>query len=213
MIEVEPFSSILPFFALSVDCHYWRGKKGDRLTSVYELPLLSTSGIGKVFLGWNEEGIFLNVEWDKKIEEVYFPDFKRGESVELFFDTRDGKKGRSLTRFCHHFVFLPRSVEVNDALLTALEITTLRAEEKRESAPPDLLFVETEEKRKGALTRIFIAREALHGFDPSNFDKMGFSYRINAYRLESQDFTVSSRDFALEHHPSLWASLTLLGRQ
>ncbi len=56
---------------------------------------------------------------------------------------------------------------------------------------------------------IFIPAHCLHGYDPDQFDRLGFTYRINRPGEEPQHFAVCSRDYQIEQQPSLWASLRL----
>ncbi|NGX53831.1 MAG: hypothetical protein K1000chlam4_00551 [Chlamydiae bacterium] len=58
--------------------------------------------------------------------------------------------------------------------------------------------------------QLFIPAVALHGYDPSQFDRLGFTYRINRYDDTPQHFSASSEDFSIEQYPSTWASLKLI---
>jgi len=55
----------------------------------------------------------------------------------------------------------------------------------------------------------FIQESALHGYDPSQFSRIGFAYRINRFKGKPQHFPISSERFELLDHPSLWASCPL----
>ncbi len=209
------FEEILPlepvhFFSLGADLHYYSGKKEATLASKYHLPDLFSlffeeTAFATVSLGWSEKGIYCTVETKIAFTNCHFPDFRAGDSVELFFDTRDAKSS-SFTKFCHHFLFLPESIENN---IQVLEISKFVREDSHPLADPSLLFLETEKKFKGFVMRIFLPQEALHGYDPSQFDRLGFTYRINRSTGLPQYFSASGEEVAIEGQPSLWASLNL----
>lgn len=181
-----------------------------RLTSAYGLPnlaqFLGEGSFAEVFLAWNSEGLRASVHVDKPFEQALFPEIQRGDSVELFFDTRNVKTSGFNTRFCHHFFFLPESVEGRQAG----ELTRFRAEETHEwCASADLQVKATRSKRNYTLD-LFIPAHCLHGYDPDQFDHIGFTYRINRCGGPPQHFSVSSDDYQIEEQPSLWASLKLV---
>lgn len=212
---LEELVPIIPvhFFAISADCLYHKGKKEQHLPKSHLLPDLSAlhgqSQFADVSLGWSEKGVFATVKVHRPLVETAFPNLGEGDSVELFFDTRDVKTSGFTTRFCHHFYFLPEPVET-DGSNQAGEITRFRTEDVHELCDPELLFTEVQKGRGNYQLQIFIPAECLHGFDPELFDRMGFTYRINQFRGVPQQFSVSSEDYPIEQQPSLWASLKLI---
>ena len=58
--------------------------------------------------------------------------------------------------------------------------------------------------------QIFIPAECLHGYDPEQFDRLGFSYRINRYALPPQHFSVVTKEYQIEQQPSLWSHMRLV---
>jgi len=44
---------------------------------------------------------------DQKFEQIDQLSPRKGDSIELFIDTRDSKKAGFITKFCHHFIFFP----------------------------------------------------------------------------------------------------------
>jgi hypothetical protein len=175
----------------------------------YLLPdtsaLCGETTFARVAMGWNEEGIEVYVDVHHPIEHSFFPDIQRGDSVELFFDTRDVKTSGFNTRFCHHFFFLPEAIEGSQAG----EITRFRTEDAHEPCDPAELKVKTQVRSKNYSMQIFIPSQCLNGYDPEQFDRLGFTYRINRFSGNSQHFSVTSDDYQLEQQPSLWSSLQL----
>jgi hypothetical protein len=206
LVPLEP----VHFFALHIGCHQMKGEQLEKkhlfptLSSFYKAPPFAT-----LSLGWQERGIFCAVQIEGAFDRPSFPHFVEGDSVELFFDTRDVKTTGYTTRFCHHFYFLPYKV-ADEEVPQAGEITRFRTEDLHELCDPALLQVETIRLKKGSLMKIFIPSESLHGYDPLLFDRLGFTYRINRIGGFSQNFSASGSDFAIESYPSVWASLKLI---
>jgi hypothetical protein len=196
------------FFAFEVEVHSF-DKIEDKLKKKHRLPdlsdLLIEEPFASVAIGWNALGLRFDIEIERPFVESFYPDVRRGDSVELFIDTRDLKSAGFPTRFCHHFVFLPKPVDE----VQAVEKTRLRPDEMREQASPELLSVETDFKRRGYLMQIFLPSEALHGYDPKVFEKLGFAMRINRSGGDPMHFPLSSDHFEVALHPSLWSTLKI----
>jgi hypothetical protein len=214
MFESELVLSPLHFLAINLDCHHYSGEKELVLKKQYLLPDMApfsqTSPFANVALGWSVEGIFCTVYSEISVSEVYFPDFQRGDCVELFIDTRDLKGSKFPTKFCHHFCFLPEPVVMEGEEIQGMEVTHFRGEETHPLADPSLFYVECEKHKKGYILKIFIPSTALFGYDPSQYDRLGFTYRINRNNRPAQYFSCSGQEVAIELHPSLWSSLKLI---
>jgi len=207
---LDQISPILPidFFAFTCDVHEGEWKKP--LKKKHTLPefseLLFEDPFAKVLLGWNQKGLLFEVSVTKPFEECFFPDFRKGDSIELFIDTRDLKSAGFLTRFCHHFVILPTPIDE----VHAQEVTAFRSEDQHEICDPEKIGVKGEFGRRSYRLQIVLPSECLHGYDPSAFDRLGFAYRINGVGRDPQHFALSSEYLAIENIPSRWASLSLV---
>lgn len=215
MFENDSFSlAPVSFFQLSANCHYLQnGSKFPKLNKKSEKYLLpNTSALcgehsfAQVFMGWNEESIELLVNIDQPYRECSYPEILRGDSVELMLDTRDVKTSGYNTRFCHHFFFLPEAIEGHQAA----EITRFRTEDVHELCDSQDIKIKTQFNSKSYEMHILIPNQSLYGYDPDQFDRLGFTYRINRRGGNPQHFSVISEDFQIEQQPSLWASLTLV---
>lgn len=212
----EEFFPITPinFFQIYADCRHLPDGKGfpflSKKTDEYLLPdtsgLCSETHFAKVAMGWNEEGLEFIVTIDQPVSESRYPDVTRGDSVELFIDTRDVKTSGFNTRFCHHFFFLPEGVEGH----FAGEITRFRTEDSHPLCDPADLIVKPTLKKDGYQLHIFIPKHCLNGYDPTQFKRLGFSYHINRSRGFAQHFSVVTEDYQIEQQPSLWASIQLV---
>jgi hypothetical protein len=212
---MEDFVPLTPvnFFQIQADCH--RVEKGFPKSQgvrqrKYLLPdvssLCAEYPFAEVSLGWNTEGVEAFVQVSQPFQKVSYPDVSRGDSVELFFDTRDVKTAVYNTRFCHHFFFLPEAVEGH----IAGEITRFRTEDTHELCDPQELKVKAAFKSTGYSLQIFIPAACLQGYEPEQFDRLGFTYRINRPNSSAQHFSVVSDDYQIDQQPSLWSSLRLV---
>lgn len=207
VFEELPALNPLEFFTLEGELKYSKTPPSSRamrgnyaLTDISEW--LAEERFAQVGLAWSEAGIFISVFVDKPFEEASYPRFAEGDAVELFFDTRDLKTAGFATRFCHQFIFLPQPVQG----ISAQETTHFRTEDTHSLCDSADLQVTAEIGKKDYELQIFIPAHCLHGFDPSSFERIGFTYRIHRYRGDPQHFALSSQHFSIEQHPRLWAS-------
>lgn len=201
------------FFQLTVDCLFLPSNgKFPTLTTLrkYLLPdmgkLCAEEHFADLAMGWNENGIEALVNVKEPFHHSSYPDVMRGDSVELFFDTRDVKTSGFNTKFCHHFFFLPEAYEGHQAG----EITRFRTEDVHELCDPSDLLVKAQVKSNSYMLHIFIPSQCLYGYDPDQFDRLGFTYRINRAHGAPQHFSATSDEYQIEQQPSLWSSLKLI---
>ncbi|KIC77214.1 Uncharacterized protein DB41_CR00080 [Neochlamydia sp. TUME1] len=208
MFEEESFSlSPVNFFQLKGDCHYApKGISGQKYLLADTSYLCGEEHFSKVSLGWNEQGLECLVAVSQPFKQAYHPDVSRGDSVELMIDTRDVKTSGFNTRFCHHFFFLPEAVDG----IQAGEMTRFRTEDKHELCDANELKVNSQLSSQSYTLKIFIPSHCLVGYDPEQFDRLGFTYRVNRKNESPQHFSVVTRDFQIEQQPSLWSSLSLV---
>jgi len=208
--QQSPSLNPVNFFALGCDCHYLAKK--DKVPHLTQQALPSTqrltqeNGFAKVAMGWHEEGIGFQIHIDQPLIRVSYPEMTKADSVELFIDTRDLKSAGFNTRFCHHFFFLGEAVDGVDRG----EITHFRTEDSHPLCDPKLLIVHSQLGRQDYKLKIFIPTQCLYGYDPKQFDRLGFTYRINRVGGKPQHFSVVSQDYQIDQQPSLWASLKLV---
>ncbi|MBA3957254.1 MAG: hypothetical protein H0X51_02505 [Parachlamydiaceae bacterium] len=214
MFDEQSFSlSPVNFFQISGNCQRLNAGNFPQLTArnVEKFFLPDTSVLchekrfADVALGWNEEGIECLINVKDPVSLIAYPDVTQGDSVELFIDTRDVKTSGFNTRFCHHFFFLPEPFEG----MMAGEITRFRTEDTHELCDGNDLQVKAQVKKNGYILNIFIPAQCLNGYDPEQFNRIGFTYRINRYNGQPQHFSVVSSEYQLEQQPSLWSSLNL----
>lgn len=211
VLEKLPAMAPLDFFSLEGEFHYSKSPPSSKLMRrSYRLSetseWLGEEHFADVAAAWNESGLFFDVFVNQPFEEAFYPHFSEGDAVELFFDTRDLKTAGFATRFCHHFLFLPRPIQG----IMAQELTRFRTEDTHPLCDPEDLQVSAEFSKKGYELHIFIPAHCLHGFDPSLFDRIGFTYRIHRFKGTLQHFSLRSHHFTLEQHPRLWATFKFI---
>lgn len=215
----EEFPPITPvnFFQISADCRYLEGLQGKSFPLLdahnhrkYLLPntseLCHEEEFAHVAMGWNEEGLELYASVNKPFRLARYPDVDRGDSFEVFIDTRDIKTSGFNTRFCHHFFFLAEAVEGHQAG----EITRFRTEDTHPLCDSNDLKIKSLCKASSYILNIFIPNHCLYGYDPAQFGRLGFTYRVNRSDGPAQHFSVVTDDYQVDQQPSLWASLRLI---
>jgi len=185
-------------------CHVEVGKKSTLLPDVSDL--LGEEAISSLSLSWNEEGISGVFYIKKALESSVFPEYAKGDAIELFLDTRDNKQSGFVTRFCHHFVFLGRQVEG----VLGQEITKFRPEDAHPLCDPSEIVLEVQDKKQAYEVRFTLPKEILYGYDPLQFARLGCAYRVHRYKGKPLHFPFSGHYFEPMKHPSLWASLLLV---
>lgn len=209
----ESLPSLLPlhFFELYFDARYVsatkrRGKLGKEYLINPTGKYSDEDDCIELFLGWNEKGLIAQAKIFSANIEIDPSDFRKGDSLELFFDTRNLKSQGYVSKFSHHFVIFPELVD-NFYLK---EVTRFRNEDMHILASPADFDVNIEEGKDFYFADIFIPAKCLYGFDPSRFDKLGFTYRVNRRGKDPAYFSVSSLEIAVERNPYFWATVNLV---
>lgn len=178
--------------------------------SDYLLPDLSKMNgeyaFASLALVWNFLGLELLAIVDKPYEKSFYPGLEQGDSLEVCVDTRNVKTSGYNTRFCHHFFALPSPVNG----IEAGEITRFRTEDAHELCDHKALVVASQSQKNQYLLHFFIPALCMHGYDPEQFDQIGFSYRLNRVSGPPQHFSVHSKEYVWEQQPSLWSSVKLV---
>jgi hypothetical protein len=194
----------LHFFRLHVDL-----KEGKQASSKSLLPdtsdLLGEDHFADVGIAWHEMGLSVHLHAYKPFEEALYPKFTQADAIELFFDTRDLKEGGFSNRFCHHFLILPQEVQG----VQALELTRFRTEDSHPLCEPEKIAISFRATSKEYFLDLHFPAEILHGYDPHQFDRLGFTYTIHRAGGAPQNFSLSSDYVSIAQNPSLWASCSL----
>jgi len=201
LFDDAPSMSPSQFFAVSADCFLVRGKfKPSKETLLpSNSDLLDEDSFAEVYAGWTPSKLVFYFDVNVPFQST------EGDSIELFLDTRDMKTKSTISKFCHHFVFFP-TLSQN---FYGKEITRFRSDDTHNLCHPEDLNVTPKIEKKGYSLMIEIPKDCLHGFDPLNFPRIGFTYQINRTGGKPQHFAVSSDEYAIEQSPSVWGTLNL----
>lgn len=208
--------SPINFFQVSIECLHLPVPKEPPFAlnaknyKKYLLPDLSAltgdNQFAEVAIGWSLEGLELFIKVEQPYTRACYPQYDKGDSIEICIDTRDVKTSGYNTRFCHHFVFLPEAVEG----LKAAELTKFRTEDAHEPCSSLDLQVQSTLKSDHYTLQCFIPVHCLQGYDPDQFERFGMTYRINRTNGSPQHFSVLSTEYKFQEQPSLWSSVRLI---
>jgi len=214
VLEKLPALAPLDFFSVEGELCFSKSPPSSKLMRRNYMLSDTSEWLGEehfadVAAAWNESGLFFTFFVNKPFEEALYPRFSEGDAVELFLDTRDLKTAGFATRFCHHFLFLPQKVQG----IQTQELTHFRTEDTHPICDAADLQVVSEFSKKDYELQIFIPAHCLHGYDPSSFERIGFTYRIHRFKGMPQHFSLGSQHFTLEQHPRFWATFKFVSKR
>lgn len=199
---------IVPFHPL--DFFQWRVKileYKDRFIKGHQLPLFDLEPFSQCACGYSLNAFHLRFQIARTMKEACFPDYQRGDRIEIFIDTRSVKTARYLTRYCHHFVCFFEPIELDGKAVQAVEVTRFRGEEQHPLCDPSQIEVSTTCKKGITEMVVLFPKEILVGFEPLQFRKMGFSFKVTTAAGETQVWGAASEDFPIEQQPQLWPTV------
>ena len=201
MLKELPPLSPSSFFTYSISI-----KKRRTFQSLPDLTSLTCEDpFADVKMKFDEESISFRFDVSSPFKEVSFPKVEKGDGIELFLDTRDMKSAKTVTKFCHHFVFLPAAVDE----MHACEVTKFRSEDAHEYPNEEKLRPQVSFTKKGYTLEAILTKETLFGYDPVEFPRIGCAYRIHRTNDSPQHFGPPSAEFSLEGSPNIWPSIYL----
>lgn len=210
MKDFENFPNIklLNFFDVGIELEKYLSK-AKLLSKKYLLnsfsSLLNEEEFAKVYMAYDLKGLYFIFDIKTPFTKAFFPEYLRGDSIEIFIDTRSLKTKGYITKFCHHFVFFAEDIKS----YKAREITRFRADDMHTLADPKDLKVESFIHPKSYMLDIFIPASSLTGFNPLEINYFSFTYKINRYQMPAQNFCLSSLEHNIEKSPHLWAKMNL----
>lgn len=160
-----------------------------------------------LYLGYSNEELIAVFDVGVPISQTFYPEFKKGDAIELIIDTHPKKDQSITTRFVHHFVILPTPYEG----VVAKEITRFRGNDSRSLVPDELIKVSVTAYKKSYRLVFRLPLISLKGFDEKT-SCLGIGYRIHRYKGEFQEFPHNSQSVHFDVHPGLLAS-ALLGKK
>lgn len=151
-----------------------------------------------VYMGVSDKDFFAIFDVNNPLEKTLYPDFKKGDAIELIIDTNPSKNQSITTRFVHHFLFLPMPYEG----IFAKEITRFRGLDTRSLLLDEELRFSVSQTKKSYKVSITIAKNSFKGFD-ENTKSIGVGYRIHRFKGQVQEFPHNSQSMHFDVHPGL----------
>jgi hypothetical protein len=187
-------------FSLGTDC---------RLDNFGELD--GKKSFADVRIAWNEGGLAIELRVSGKSQEptgdANKPNISDG--LALWIDTRDSRTSHRGSRFCHLFYLLPTGgeEEQDQPAFVQRKINRATADAATASAQP----IRYRRTSKGYELRAYIGSDALTGWDPEQYHKMGIFYAVRDEELGEQTLGAAN-DLPYAEDPTLWSVLELVGR-
>jgi hypothetical protein len=164
-----------------------------------------------VRLAWNDLGIGFQVEVSGK-DQLPQGDVSRlrsSDGVSLWIDTRDARTSHRASRYCHQFHFLPTGGGPDRDEPASVQTKINRALQDAPISPVGAVPFRITHTKRGYLAEVFLPAAALHGFDPEQNPRLGFTYAVRDAELGEQVLSVGS-EFPYWEDPSLWSVLELV---
>ena len=162
----------------------------------------------EVFLGWSDEGLYLGFDVKGAAGlEVQPKRPLKGDGVQVWIDTRDVRNVHRASRYCHHFYFL--AVGGRDDRPVAGQMRIRRARAQGKPCDPQMITVRSKVGKRGYRLSAHLPSEILTGFDPTDSNRIGFTYLIRDTRLGRQYWT-ADEPLPVAYDPSLWGTVTLI---
>ncbi|MBN2478826.1 MAG: hypothetical protein JXA94_01220 [Parachlamydiales bacterium] len=166
---------------------------------------LNQEKFADVYMAFSKDGIYFYFEVSHPFSKINFEEYRRGDSVEIFIDTRSLKTQGYITKFCHHFVFFPEEKKGHQAK----EVTKFRIDDMHKIADPNDFIVSSKIKPQSYFIEAFLPNKVLFGFNLNERNNISFCYRINRYLQPAQTFNISLDEHIIEKSPHLWAEISL----
>lgn len=206
---------IRSFFDFAFECRRLDGSQfnGGQVEWPDENRLPDLTGVegadpyADVYLGWSEEGLYFGVDVRGKAGLKVEPNRPlKGDGVQIWVDTRDVREAHRASRFCHHFFFLPTGGTKKGPVAGQMRIRRARAQGK--PCEPQSISVSARIRRAGYTLSAHLPSDILHGFDPDDNTRIGFTYRISDSILGLQSWTAED-PLPVAYDPSLWGTVIL----
>lgn len=205
-------------FRFAVPCRYktplWSPQADSldidyRLVSIAELEEAARSIDFR--MAWSEEGLAFAAHVQGKQQPPWCRTSRPEDSdgVQLWVDTRDVHNVHRAGRFCHRFLFMPVGGGNRLDQPVAQWLPINRAKEHPKAIKPGQVQIRGERRPGGYLIEGLLPAEALTGFDPQEYPRLGFTYAVIDRELGEQTFDVGS-PMPYQEDPSLWSTVELI---
>ena len=176
-----------------------------RLPRLCELE--GTAAYGDVYVMWDRAGLYVGLFVDAKTSVIgNRRNLRDGDALVVWIDTRDVHNVHRASRFCHGFVAIPQGGAKGASV--AWQYGIQRATGKAPIAPESKLKTTRKITKTSYCLTLAIPADALNGYDPAEFPRLGFTYLIFDHEHREQTWS-SPIDMPYSTDPSLWGTLEL----
>ena len=167
------------------------------------------SSFAELYLAWNEAGLYFGLQVKDKSRYRIDPRlYDQGDCLELWIDTRDLKDVHRAHRYCHHFYFLPGGAGRNGRQPIGRQTAIEQAREQAPPCPEDAIQLGLRRLKKRYQLEIFLPAAGLNGFQPAEFDRLGFTYLLHDCEHGVQSWSAGP-EMGIARDPSTWGTLEL----
>ena len=159
-----------------------------------------------LYSAWNDEGLYFALQVRGKTRYKIDPrNYAQGDCLELWLDTRDLKDVHRANRYCYHFYFLPGGSGKDGKAPIGRQTSIERAREQAPPCPEESIQVGLRRLKKSYQMEIKLPAEGLNGFQPQDFNRLGFTYLLHDVELGLQSWS-AGRELAAAEDPSTWGT-------
>lgn len=191
-------------FSTGLDCCYVVPKRSVKKKEFffrgYE-KFIEQNWFADVVIEQDDEGFYFFFDLQVPYQESLYPNYKKGDAIELFLDTRKNLNSATTHRYAHHLLYLPQKV----GELQWVELTRFRGHELRPFISTHLLEGKTEIGKEGYQVELFVPKKSLFGYQPAL--PLGFAYRIHRFKGKPQEFPFKNEQIPFDGVPACWTSL------
>ena len=162
-----------------------------------------------LYMAWDDSGLYFALHVRRKTRYKIDPkNHARGDCLELWIDTRDLKDAHRANRYCYHFYFLPGGAGRDGKKPIGRQTSIENAREQAPPCPEDSIEVGLRRLKRSCRMEIKLPASGLEGFQPREFDRLGFTYLLHDAEKGLQSWS-GGRDLPIAQDPSTWGTVEL----
>lgn len=188
------------------DLSDWEGIPALRsLGELEEEPVFS-----QVFVAWDESGLYIAERRHKGGHRVVVSRVhpETGDALCIWIDTRASQNAHQATRFCHHFIMLPRGAQLLYTRAIAWQADIPCARNRPPLCRPEDIRVASVVDDEGYTLEALLPARILCGVDLRPGSRLGFHYAAHDVSRGSQ-LWAAPPGLPYKTDPSLWGVLEL----
>ena len=165
-----------------------------------------------LYMAWDDSGLYFALHLRRKTRYKIDPEnYARGDCLELWLDTRDMKDAHRANRYCYHFYFLPGGAGRDGKKPIGRQTSIEHAREQAPPCPEDSIEMGLRRLKRSCRMEIKLPASGLEGFQPREFDRLGFTYLLHDVEKGQQSWS-GGGGLPVAHDPSTWGSVELRAR-